>query len=142
MLDAKGIRANPDKVKDSLTSRNADPGLVDQFLVADEKRRKNLAVSEEKKSLRNKESENVARMKKAGEDAGPVMERMRALGDEIKLLDEELRDIDEELTAILLSMPNVPHETVPQGQDDSENLEIRQWGTPREFTFPARVFDS
>ena len=104
MLDARRLRTNPDQVKASLRSRNADPGLMDQFLDADERRRGNLAVSEEKKSLRNKESERVARMKKAGEDAGEVMDRMRALGDEIQLLDGELREIESELTSILLFM--------------------------------------
>ncbi|MEL7625061.1 MAG: serine--tRNA ligase [Clostridiales bacterium] len=139
MLDAKGIRTNPDKVKEGLIRRNSDPGLVDQFLAADERRRKNLAVSEEKKSQRNKESENVAKMKKAGEDASQVMVRMRELGDEIKALDEELREIDEELQAVLLSIPNVPHESVPAGSDEEANVEVRRWGTPREFAFPAKA---
>ncbi len=139
MLDAKGIRTNPDKVKESLTKRNGDPGLVDQFLAADERRRKNLAVSEEKKSQRNKESENVAKMKKAGEDASQVMLRMRELGDEIKALDEELREIDEELQAVLLSIPNMPHESVPLGNDEAANVEVRRWGAPREFAFPAKA---
>jgi len=138
MLDPKRIRTSPDLVRESLLSRNADPALVDQFLSADEKRRKNLAVSEEKKSQRNRESENVARMKKAGEDASPVMSRMRELGDEIKGLDEELRAIDEELQSILLSIPNVPHEAVPRGKDEESNREIRCWGSPREFSFPVK----
>ncbi len=139
MLDAKGIRTNPDKVKESLMKRNGDPGLVDQFLAADERRRKNLAVSEEKKSQRNKESENVAKMKKAGEDASQVMLRMRELGDEIKALDEDLREIDEELQAVLLSIPNMPHESVPLGNDEAANVEVRRWGAPREFAFPAKA---
>ena len=138
MLDAREIRANPDRVKDSMRNRNADPALVDQFLTVDEKRRNNLAVSEEKKSLRNKESQNVARMKKAGEDSSEVMERMRILGDEIKLLDDELRTIDEDLQAILLNIPNIPHSSVPLGKDEEANEEIRRWGTPETFSFPAR----
>ena len=139
MLDAKRIRANPDEIKGSLLSRNADPDLVDQFLAADERRRNNLAISEEKKNLRNKESQNVARLKQAGEDAGSVMEQMRLLGDEIKLLDDELRSIDESLRDILLTIPNVPNASVPMGKDEEANREIRRWGTPRAFSFPAKA---
>ena len=138
MLDARVIRANPERVKESLLRRNADTAPVDQFLAADERRRNNLAVSEEKKSLRNKESQNVARMKKAGEDTNSVMDRMRILGDEIKLLDDTLRATEEELQAILLHIPNIPHASVPYGKDEEANLEIRRWGNPREFVFPAK----
>ncbi|MCL1804712.1 MAG: serine--tRNA ligase [Clostridiales bacterium] len=135
MLDARRIRTDAGMVKNSLLDRNADSGLVDKFLAADEKRRKNLAVSEEKKGLRNKASANVARMKKAGEDAAVIMEQTRALGDEIKVLDDELRDIEEEIQFILLHIPNVPHETVPVGKDEGANEEIRRWGEPREPGF-------
>ncbi|MDR0468883.1 MAG: serine--tRNA ligase [Peptococcaceae bacterium] len=138
MLDARRLRANPEQVKISLQSRNADMELVDRFLAADEKRRSNLAVSEEKKSLRNRESENVARMKKAGEDASQVMERTRALGDEIRLLDDDLRQIEEELNTILLNIPNVPDESVPVGADEEANVEIRRWGTPKEYSFTPK----
>ena len=138
-MDARGIRANPDQVRKSLTDRNGDPGMVDRFLAVDEKRRDNLAVSEEKKSLRNKESQNVARMKKDGQDASAVMERMRILGDEIKGLDDELRAIDEELQDVLLNIPNIPHESVPLGADEEANLEIRRWGTPRAFAFTPKA---
>lgn len=139
MLDARRIRTDAELVKDSLLNRNADTGLIDQFLAADEKRRKNLAVSEEKKSLRNKASANVARMKKAGEDAAGLMEQTRALGDEIKVLDDELRGIEEEIQYILLHIPNVPHESVPVGKDEGANTEIRRWGTPREFGFSVKA---
>ena len=139
MLDAKVIRNNPDLVRESLIKRNGDPGLVDKFLVIDEKRRKNLAVSEDRKSRRNKESETVARMKKAGEDASALMAEMKELGEEIKALDAELREIEEELRAVQLSIPNVPHASVPVGKDDSENVEIRRWGEPRKFEFEPRA---
>ena len=139
MLDARRIRTDPDIVKLSLQNRNADSGLVDQFLAADEKRRKNLAVSEEKKSQRNKGSAEVARMKKAGGDAGEIMEQTRSLGDEIKVLDDELREIEEEIRFILLHIPNIPHESVPVGRDEKANAEIRRWGTIREFDFPAKA---
>ncbi|MDR1192858.1 MAG: serine--tRNA ligase [Peptococcaceae bacterium] len=137
MLDAKRIRANPEEIREGLSKRRADPGLVERFLAADERRRQNLAVSEEQKSRRNKESENIARMKKAGEDAGEAMALMKALGEEIRALDERLREIEDELRAILLSLPNMPHASVPAGEDEAANAEIRRWGTPRAFDFPA-----
>ena len=139
MLDMKGIRANPDIVKQSLIKRNADPNLVDQFLSADEGRRKNLAISEEKKSLRNRESQSVARIKKEGGDPASVMEEMRVLGDEIKNLDDELRVIEDGLQDIVLRIPNTPHPSVPWGKDEEANEEIRRWGEPRHFTFDAKA---
>ena len=139
MLDPRRIRVNPEEIRQGLQKRNADPGLVDKFLGADEERRQILAVSEEKKGLRNKESENVARMKKAGQDAQDVMDRMRILGDEIGALDAELREIDENLRGVLLSIANMPHESVPVGKDEEANEEIRRWGAPREFSFPAKA---
>ncbi|MCL1849494.1 MAG: serine--tRNA ligase [Clostridiales bacterium] len=139
MLDVRLIRANPDQVAKSLEIRNTDASLVERFLATDEKRRDNLAVSEEKKSLRNKESQSIARMKKEGRDASVEMESMRVLGDEIKLLDDALRLIEDELQDILLSIPNIPHESVPIGTDESENLEVRRWGAPRAFPFTPKA---
>lgn len=139
MLDAKVIRANPELVRASLKNRNGDTGLVDKFLAIDERRRKNLAVAEELKGRRNKESETVARMKKAGQDASAVMAEMKELGENIKALDLELREIEEELQAVQLSIPNIPNESVPVGKDESENLEVRRWGRPREFDFEPKA---
>ena len=138
MLDAKLIRANPEQVRESLANRNGDCSLVDKFLTIDARRRANLLVSEEKKSLRNTESEKVGRLKKAGEDPGHVMEQMRTLGDEIKSLDDELRQIEEELEATVLLIPNIPHRTVPIGKSEADNLVVRVWGEPKKFDFAAK----
>lgn len=138
MLDIKVIRANPDLVKESLVKRNANTSLVDQFLVKDEERRKNLSIVEELKGKRNKESEAIARMKRSGEDATSAMQEMKDLGEEIKSLDEQLREIDEELKAIALSIPNIPNESVPVGKDDTENQELRKWGTIPKFSFEPK----
>lgn len=138
MLDFRVIRSNPDLVKESLEKRNADVELVDQFLVIDEERRKNIVVAEELKSKRNKESEAIARMKRAGEDASLAMQATKAIGEEIKILDEKLRQIDESLKNIALSIPNIPHESVPVGKDDKDNLEIRKWGNIPQFNFEPK----
>ena len=139
MLDIRIIRTNPDIVRQAMRDRNADVELVDRALSLDEKRRLNLSVSEEKKALRNKESQNVARMKKAGEDAGEVMERMRALGDEIMALDDELRTIESDLQDAMLSIPNIPDKSVPVGLDESANVVIRTWGEPTKFSFEPKA---
>lgn len=139
MLDVKVLRAEPDRVRESLEKRNGNTDLVDQFLAVDELRRKNLQVSEELKSRRNKESEAIARSKKAGEDTSAAMAEMKAVGETIKALDVELRDIDDKLQAVVLSIPNIPHESVPRGKDDSENQEIRRWGEAPSFDFEPKA---
>jgi len=138
MLDFKVIRTNPDLVRESLRRRNGDVSLVDQFLSKDEERRKTIVVVEELKSKRNKESENIARMKRAGEDATAAMQATKALGEEIKELDEKLRQIEEALRSIALSIPNIPHESVPDGKDDSDNVEIRRWGNIPQFDYEPK----
>lgn len=138
MLDVKWVRANPDLVKESLRKRHGNPELVEQFLQVDEKRRKNLTVVEELKSQRNKASESIAQMKREGRDATEAMAQTKALGEEIKALDEARRLIEEELEAVTLNIPNVPHASVNEGVDDSDNVEVRRWGQPRDFAFEPK----
>lgn len=138
MLDVKWVRANPDLVKESLRKRHGNPELVEQFLQVDEKRRKNLTVVEELKSQRNKSSESIAQMKREGRDATEAMAQTKALGEEIKALDEARRLIEEELEAVTLNIPNVPHASVNEGVDDSDNVEVRRWGQPRDFAFEPK----
>jgi seryl-tRNA synthetase len=138
MLDMKLIRSNPELVKQSLLNRNSTGELVDRFLAVDEERRQKLAVTEQLKSKRNAVSEEVGRLKKAGQDAGSLVLEMREVSQRIKELDEELRGIEEELSSIVLTIPNVPHETVPLGKDEQDNRLERRWGTPRKFDFEPK----
>lgn len=134
MLDAKMIRANHQQVEAALKNRNM-PGALDNFLSLDEERRKLLTRVEEIKSFRNKASQEVGALKKQGQNADELMEKVRQIGQEIKDLDDQLKEIETNLEKILLNIPNIPHASVPVGADESSNREMRRWGEPRRFTF-------
>ena len=137
MLDAKMVRENLKAVQ----ARLRDRGLTldfGEFLAADESRRRVLTETEQLKHRRNTASEEVGRRKKAGEDAGPLIAEMREVGDRIKALDDEVRVHEERMQQFLLTVPNMPHASVPVGTDSGGNLEVRRWGDPRRFDFPPR----
>ena len=134
MLDAKQIRANPDYIKAQLLKRNIS-GVLDGFLLLDEQRRHILGRVEELKSFRNSASQEVGRKKKKGQEPFELMDKVRQMGQEIKVLDDELKQVEIQLEKILLNIPNLPHESVPVGEDEASNVEIRRWGNPRQFTF-------
>lgn len=136
MLDIKVIRNNPQRVKEAMKTRNADmDAKIDEILAIDEKRRELIALAESKKAQQNADSKKIPAIKKAGGDITELMEQMKALSDEVARCNAELSQLEENQRAILLSIPNIPHESVPVGKDDSENVEIRRWGEPKEFSF-------
>ncbi|MDD4802988.1 MAG: serine--tRNA ligase [Syntrophomonas sp.] len=134
MLDAKLIRANPQVVETALRNRNL-PGALDNFLELEKQRRSLLAQVEEIKKFRNQSSQEVGKLKKQGLEPEELMEKVRQAGQEIKELDEQVNVIEAEINKILLNIPNIPHDSVPIGIDDTSNLEIRRWGEPRKFDF-------
>jgi seryl-tRNA synthetase len=134
MLDINFIRDNPDLVRDSLRKRHVEFDL-DGLLRTEQQRRDLLFKVEQLKHERNKSSEEIARLKKEGKDASGDIERMRKVSDEIKKLDAEIRDKQAAVRAELLLVPNVPHESVPEGEDERANREERRWGEPREYSF-------
>ncbi len=138
MLDAKMIRANHEQVEKAMQNRNM-PGALDNFLNLDEERRKILTRVEEIKSFRNKASQEVGALKKQGQNADELMEKVRQVGQEIKDLDDQLKMIESDLEKILLNIPNIPHQSVPVGEDETSNLEVRRWGEPRHFEFEAQA---
>ena len=136
MLDIKRIRQNPQELKDALISRNKDASVVDDFLAKDEQRRALMAEVEEKKAVRNQTSKKIGLAKKEGAseaETAAIMEEMRRLGDEIAAADQDIAELETAMNDFLMSVPNIPHKSVPLGKDDSENVEQRRWGTPREF---------
>ncbi len=139
MLDIKLLRSNFAEVKEKLASRNEDISGLDSFQQIDDQRREAITQSEKLKSERNQVSQEVARKKKAKEDAEELILNMRKVGEEIKLLDEKIRQLDEQLAEILLSLPNVPHESVPIGVTEEENVPVRHWGTVPQFGFTAKA---
>lgn len=138
MLDIKLLRANFDEVKEKLTNRGEDLSDLDKFVGLDEKRRDLIAKVEVLKAERNEVSQKVAEMKRNKENADDVIARMREVGDEIKTLDEQLHQVEEDLNYIMMRIPNIPHESVPVGDSEDDNVEVRTWGEKPEFGFEPK----
>ena len=130
MLDIRIIRADPEAVKAGHRKKHVE-APVDEVLALDAERRGTLAELEHLKAERNRASAEVARLKKAGEPADAVIQSTRALGDEIAGLEARLRPVEEDLEARLLELPNLPHDSVPEGEGEEDNPVVGVWGTPR-----------
>ncbi len=139
MLDIKRIRQNPDALKRALQNRNKDAAPVDELLDIDEKRREIMARVESMKARRNQVSAEVPKLKKEGADTSALTAEMKELGNEIKALDDQIRAYDEKQDEILLAIPNIPHESVPVGPDESANVVVRTWGEPTRFDFEPKA---
>lgn len=132
MLDIKFIRSNPDLVKKAMKNRNADlDSMVDEVIEIDAERRNLMGEMESEKARQNDVSKKIPQMKKEGKDTAEIMKEMKALSEKISSLRTKISELEEKQRQILLSIPNVPHESVPVGKDDSENVEVRRWGEPR-----------
>jgi seryl-tRNA synthetase len=140
MLDIKLVRSDPEKVLAGMNKRNAKVPLG-EFLQLDEERRKKLTEVEQLKNRRNTVSKEVGRLKAQGQDATELIKEMQDEGTKIQNLDGEIRQIEERLQEILLVIPNIPHESVPVGKDETENKVIRTWGEPRQFDFSLKTHD-
>lgn len=138
MLDIKLLRSNFEEVEKALSTRNEEFDLS-QFKELDEKRRNLLGEVEALKSEQNKVSKQVPIMKKEGKDVAPVFEEMKKLSEKIKDLDAQVREVDAELDAWMLTIPNIPHESVPAGKTDEDNVEVRKFGEPTKFDFEAKA---
>jgi seryl-tRNA synthetase len=108
------------------------------FRALDQERRERITAAERMKAERNKASEVIARRKKAGEDASELLTQMKRVSDEIKLADERTTVLDAQLADFMLTVPNLPHSSVPVGHDASANIEVRRWGAPPKFDFKPR----
>lgn len=137
MLDIKIIRNNPDLLKKALENRKASFN-VDSLVELDEKRREVLFQVEQLKSKQNSDSKLIPQYKKEGKDVSALMEEMKELSEKVKELDIKVREIDEETDGLVLTIPNIPNESVPVGTTDSDNLEVRKWGEPRKFDFDPK----
>lgn len=139
MLDVKLLRNNFDEVKQKLQNRGEDLGEFEKFGELDKRRRTLIVETEALKSQRNEVSQEIAKLKREKQDADAKIEEMRVVGDRIKTLDIELREIDEKLDMILMSIPNIPHESTPVGESEDDNVEIRKWGEVRAFDFEPKA---
>lgn len=138
MLDIRAIRNDADKYKNGIKRKKADPALIDSLLTADESWRGALAEVERLKSVRNKASEQIAVKKKQGQDATADIAEMKQVSDQIKTLDEEVRTFEVQVRELLLAIPNIPHDSVPDGESEAENVELRLWGEKPNFDFAAK----
>jgi len=127
MLDIKYLRQNFVEVKAKLAHRGEDLSDLDQFETLDTKRRELIAKTEELKAKRNTVTKEIAELKKNKQDADEKIKEMRAVGDEVKTIDEELRAVEEKLQLMMLSIPNIPHESTPIGETEDDNVEVRKW---------------
>jgi len=134
MLDIKFVRENMSVLQNALKKRNSDLSLSG-FLESEAKRRDLIKKVEVLRSKRNAVSEEIGQLKKEKKDASSLITEMKHVADNIKTLDDQLKEIEEEITAQLLIVPNIPHDSVPVGKDETENIEVRTWGTPRSFDF-------
>jgi len=134
MLDLKLIRTNPEKVKEALNKRREKIDL-EEVLLLDQKRRELLMDVGNLKETRNKVNEEIGRLRKEKVDVQEKILAMREVSNKIKELDNQIREVEERINKILLEMPNLPHESVPVGEDEKGNKEVRRWGKPREFDF-------
>lgn len=135
MFDLSLIRSQPDRVREQLSRRGADPSIVDTVLEADERRRRILAEMEKGKAEKNRVSESIPKRKKAGEDVSAVVAEMRELGERIKAMEGEVAEAELTRDRALEIIPNMAHETVPEGDTDADNVEIRTHGTLPTYDF-------
>lgn len=140
MLDIKLVRSQPDMVKAAMKARNKDyDSQIDEVLQLDSKRRDALAQSEAKKCKQNAASKEIPRIKKEGGDVSAIMAEMKELSAEIKALDAQVSELEQKQYDIIMGIPNIPHESVPIGKDDSDNIEVRRWGEPTKFDFQPKA---
>jgi seryl-tRNA synthetase len=137
MLSREYLRENTDHYRSALQARGATVDL-ERFVALDGERRRTIAQAEALKAQKNAASQEIAVLKKNRQDATAQIEAMKRVGDEIKELDDRLAGIEDELKSLELEFPNVPHESVPVGKDESANRVERHWGTKPAFAFQAK----
>ncbi|WP_324709281.1 serine--tRNA ligase [Pseudomonas citronellolis] len=137
MLDSKLVRTQPQEVADRLAARGFTLDVA--RIEALENQRKAVQTrTETLQAERNARSKAIGQAMKRGEDVEPLKAEVNRMADELEAGKRELDGIQAELDALLLTIPNLPHESVPVGADEEDNLEVRRWGTPRSFDFPIQ----
>ncbi len=140
MLDLKFIRENPDTVKKDLEKRKDEEKLkwVDDLLEKDKRLRELMQESQKLRASRNSITKDINELKKAGKDASAKLEEAKQIPQKIKEIEEEMGNVEEKIRYYQMRIPNILHETVPYGKDDTENVEIKKWGAPKEIDFELK----
>ena len=137
MLDIQQLRSNLDAVAEGLAKRGK-PIDFSEFKALEAERKTLQTRTQELQAQRNSLSKQIGMLKGKGQDAAEVMAQVGALGDELKASEARLGELLEKFNAILAGLPNIPDESVPVGSDETANVEIKRWGTPRTFDFPVK----
>jgi len=138
MHDLSFFRANLDSIAERLRTRGFDLN-VEEFRELDARRRAAVTESEQLKAQRNAESNEISKLRKQGVDTSEQQRKMREIGDRISALDEQVKALDEQFRQELAGIPNIPHESVPVGRSEADNVEVRRWGQPRTFDFQPKA---
>jgi seryl-tRNA synthetase len=138
VLDLRLIREQPDAVARALADKGSGD-VVQEILARDAERRRLIKEADDLKAHRNRTSAELAKYK--GSVPEELRAEMRVVGDRVKALDAELKTVDDAIEALLVEVPNLPHPSVPPGRTDADNVEVRRWGTPREFSFAPKTHD-
>ena len=139
MIDIQLIRKDPDFVKERLKAR--DPSYVqilEELIEVDTHRRRVQTRVEELRSERNRLSQEIGKLKREGVSAQSLEAKVRDIKEEIESLEDQLKELAQRQNSLLLSLPNLPHSTVPVGEDENDNVEVRRWGEPKEFSFEPK----
>jgi len=134
MLDIRIFREKPEELRKALETRYGEYP-VDEVVELDARRREVLTLADDLRSERNQGSREIAELRRKGEDAAELTERMRLVGEEIKNNEEMIAGMENRIQTLLLEIPNIPHESVPVGEDENFNMVVRSWGEPRSFDF-------
>jgi seryl-tRNA synthetase len=137
MLDLGYVRDHLDVIEKMARDRGITLDLA-PFREIDARRRQLITSTERLKADRNKASDEIVRLKNSGQDAGPILARMKEVSERIKHQDDRVAELDQQLKDFLLTVPNVPHRSVPVGKGVADNVEVRRWGLPPKFDFVPR----
>ena len=139
MLELRFIRDNIDLVKEKIKLRNITSSRIDAFVDIDRQRREQLAEVEVLRNRRNTVSQTIAELKKQKADAEALIAEMRQVNDRIKEIETNLTKIEADLQEIVMEIPNICHDSVPAGKDDSDNVEVKKWGEPTPLAFQPKA---
>ncbi len=138
MIDLRILRDNFAAITNALKKRGKETE-IDHVMELDKRKRELLQTVEELKARRNKVSKDIPRMRKEGEDVSGVLKEMKQVSDQVKQYDDELREVDDQLNALMLTIPNTPDESVPVGTDDTDNVFVRKFMEPMQFSFEPKA---
>ena len=137
MLDQKLLRNNIETVAAQLAKRGYKLN-VDGFNQLEAQRKELQVKTQDLQNTRNSKSKNIGKAKAAGDDIQPLLAEVSSLGDELDAAKSELDKVQVELNTLLMGMPNIPHDSVPEGLTEDDNVEIRRWGEPAEYDFEVK----